>query len=62
MLDPRKLDKVSQVVSRAAPRRGRYSGRGADRELVTAVVRAFEPLREPFAGLAGLQAEEVTRG
>ena len=38
---------------------GRYSGRGADRELVTAVVRAFEPLREPFAGLAGLQMEEV---
>ena len=42
-------------------RLGRYSGRGADRELVAAVARAFEPLREPFAGLAGLQMEEVTR-
>ena len=38
----------------------RYSGRGADRDLVTAVARALEPLRESFAGLSGLQMEEVS--
>ncbi|CAM9204031.1 unnamed protein product, partial [Ectocarpus fasciculatus] len=36
-----------------------YSGRAADRELVTAVVRALEPLREPFSALSGLQTEEL---
>ncbi|CAM9178225.1 unnamed protein product, partial [Hapterophycus canaliculatus] len=36
-----------------------YSGRGADKELVVAVTRALEPLREPFAGLSGLQMEEL---
>ncbi|CAN0042899.1 unnamed protein product [Ascophyllum nodosum] len=36
-----------------------YSGRGADRELVSDVARAFEPLCEPFARLSSLQMEEL---
>ncbi len=52
-------DECLLFVFSAANLSGRYSGRGADRELVLAVARALEPLREPFAGLSGLQMEEV---
>lgn len=41
------------------PAHDSYSGRGADRELVSAVARAFEPLRDTFANLSGLQMDEV---
>ncbi|CAN0037087.1 unnamed protein product, partial [Choristocarpus tenellus] len=36
-----------------------YSGRGADRDLVSSVTRAYDTIREAFVGLPGLQMGEV---
>lgn len=57
------LNDIQQHVGLLAnTARNSYSGRGADRELVSAVARAFEPLRDTFTNLSSLQMDEVRLG